>query len=260
MNHTALQLPYRPAKPRPHGLTMVVDGGLALGTLRDLVDSAGEYLDFVKFGWGTAVVSGELSAKAQLLAENDIDFYFGGTLFEKHVLQDRFDDFRTLCHTYSCSHVEVSNGTIDMSNLEKAGYIRKLADDFTVISEVGSKDAERSERMSPRRWIEFVEEDLAAGAQLVTLEARESGSSGICRPDGQLRFGLIEEVVNELDVDRLLFEAPSTALQAYFVRRVGPNVNLGNIHATDVISLETLRLGLRADTLTSFEGLGDEEE
>lgn len=253
MNHTALSLPPRSVKPRASGITMVVDGGVPFGTLRDIVDSAGEYLDFVKFGWGTAVVSGELAKKVELLRSSDIEFYFGGTLFEKHVLQGRFDDFRDLCHAWSCRYVEVSNGTIDLSNPEKAGYVRKLAKEFQVISEVGFKDADRSDLLSPRRWIEYVEEDLLAGAQLVTLEARESGRSGICHADGQLRVGLVEEVVAELPRDRLLFEAPTTALQAHMVRRVGPNVNLGNVPPSGVLALETLRLGLRADTLTDFE-------
>ena len=253
MNPTALTLPPRAAKPRTTGLTMVVEGGVPLGTLRDVVASAGEYLDFVKFGWGTAVVSGELGAKIELLGANGIDFYFGGTLFEKHVLQDRFDDFRALCRELSCRYVEVSNGTIDLSNTEKAGYVRKLSAEYLVISEVGFKDATRSEQLSPRRWIEYVREDLEAGAELVTLEARESGSSGICRADGRLRVGLVEEVVSELPVERLVFEAPTTALQAHMVRRVGPDVNLGNVAPAGVLALETLRLGLRADTLTEWE-------
>lgn len=253
MNRTALRLPARQTKPRRSGITMVVDGGVPLGTLRDIVSSAGEYLDFVKFGWGTAVVSGELAGKIELLRAHDIGFYFGGTLFEKHVLQDRVDDFRALCHEWQCTHVEVSNGTIDMSNLEKAGYVRKLAHEFTVISEVGFKDADRSDLLSPRRWIEYAEDDLSAGASLVTLEARESGSSGICRADGQLRIGLVEEIVSELPVERLMFEAPTTSLQAHMVKRAGPDVNLGNVAPTAVLALETLRLGLRADTLTEFE-------
>ncbi|MDA8312562.1 MAG: phosphosulfolactate synthase [Actinomycetota bacterium] len=257
MNPTTLTLPRRSAKPREVGLTMVVDGGVPVGALRDITASAGEYLDFVKFGWGTAVVTRELGEKIELLEANDVDFYFGGTLFEKYVLQRRFDDFRKLCHEWGCTFVEVSNGTIELSNLEKTGYVRKLADEFTVISEVGFKDADRSDRLSPRRWIEFVEDDLAAGAQLVTLEARESGSSGICHADGQLRVGLIEEVVCELPVGRLLFEAPTTALQAHMVRRVGPDVNLGNVAPNGLLALETLRLGLRADTLTEFEGPGE---
>ena len=148
----------------------------------------------------------------------------------------------------------MSNGTIPLSNSEKASYIRKLADDYTVISEVGYKDPGRSEQLPPRIWAEYIAEDLAAGASLVTLEARESGRSGICRPDGALRFGLVEDVLaSGLSQDSLLFEAPSTTLQAYFVTRLGPDVNLGNVPAPGVIGLETLRLGLRADTLSVFE-------
>jgi phosphosulfolactate synthase len=150
--------------------------------------------------------------------------------------------------------VEVSNGTIPLSNSEKASYIHKLAGDFTVVSEVGFKDPDRSQLLPPSSWIEYIREDLAAGAALVTLEARESGRSGICRPDGALRFGLVEDVLSSgISQESLLFEAPSTALQAHFVTRIGPDVNLGNIPAQAVIGLETLRLGLRADTLTAFE-------
>jgi phosphosulfolactate synthase len=253
MNDTALRLPPRATKPRRTGITMVVDGGLPLGALEDVVASAGEYLDYVKFGWGTAVVSNELRAKVDLLQQAGIIHYFGGTLFEKHVLQGRFDDFRSFCHEYSCRHVEVSNGTIDLSNAEKAGYVHKLAGEFTVISEVGFKDAARSEKLMPSRWIEYIRQDLDAGAEMVTLESRESGQSGICRPDGQLRIGLIEELLGDICAERLIFEAPSTSLQTYFVRRVGSDVNLGNVSPTGIIGLETLRLGLRADTLTEFE-------
>jgi phosphosulfolactate synthase len=254
MNQTALHLPRRAAKPRGTGLTMVIDGGLPLWQFTDLVSSTAEYIDFVKFGWGTAVVTGSLDAKIEVLAAHDIGFYFGGTLFEKYVLQNRFDDFRKFCQEHSARHVEVSNGTIPMSNSEKASYIRKLADDFTVVSEVGFKDPVRSEQLPPSRWIEYIDEDLEAGASLVTLEARESGRSGICRPDGALRFGLIEDVLTSgISPGSLLFEAPTTALQAHFVTRIGPDVNLGNVPASAVIGLETLRLGLRADTLTAFE-------
>jgi len=254
MNPTALRLPSRAAKPRRTGLTMVIDGGIGVAHFADLVTSAAEYIDFVKFGWGTAVVTSRLQAKIDVLTANEIGFYFGGTLFEKYVLQGRFDDFRKFCDAWSSRHVEVSNGTIPLSNSEKASYIRKLAGDFTVVSEVGYKDPGRSEQLPPRIWAEYIAEDLAAGASLVTLEARESGQSGICRPDGALRFGLVEDVLaSGVGQDRLLFEAPSTSLQAYFVTRLGPDVNLGNVPASGVIGLETLRLGLRADTLAAFE-------
>jgi phosphosulfolactate synthase len=255
MRPTPLQLPERAIKPRSTGITMVVDGGLPTRYFRDVVESGAEYLDFVKFGWGTALVTQDLSEKIAVLREHDVDFYFGGTLFEKFVLQNRLDDFRNLCNRHSCQYVEVSNGTIDLSNPEKAGYIRKLSGDFRVISEVGFKDAERSENLPPSRWIECIHEDLEAGAQIVTLEARESGRSGICRPNGELRFGLIEELLaSDLSCVNLLFEAPSTELQCYFAKRVGSNVNLGNVAATAILGLETIRLGLRADTLSCFEG------
>ncbi len=254
MRPTALELPVRASKPRTKGHTMMVDGGLPTRYFEDLVQSGAEFLDFVKFGWGTALVTKDLQRKIDVLDEAGVDYYFGGTLFEKFVLQDRFDDFRDLCQSYALRFVEVSNGTISLSGMEKVGYIRKLADDFQVISEVGFKDAERSERLAPGRWIESVHDDLDAGAFLVTLEARESGRSGICRPNGELRFGLIEEILaSDVPVDRLLFEAPSTELQCYFVKRVGSDVNLGNIPATAILGLETIRLGLRSDTLECFE-------
>jgi phosphosulfolactate synthase len=254
MNSTTLHLPYRTEKPRTTGLTMVIDGGIPLGHFADTIFSTAEYIDFVKFGWGTAVVTSTIGDKIDVLRECGIGFYFGGTLFEKYVLQGRFDDFRRFCLAHGAQHVEVSNGTISLSNSEKASYIRKLADNFTVVSEVGFKDSGRSEQLPPSRWIEYIGEDLEAGASLVTLEARESGRSGICRPDGELRFGLIEDVLTSgIGARSLLFEAPTTSLQTYFITRLGPDVNLGNVPAQGVIGLETLRLGLRADTLLSFE-------
>jgi phosphosulfolactate synthase len=254
MNQTILTLPERAAKPRTSGLTMVIDGGVPLAQFADLVELGAEYIDYVKFGWGTSVVTNCLREKISVLDRHGIGYYLGGTLFEKFVLQDRFEDFRRFCEEYACRHVEVSNGTIEMSNSEKAGYIRKLAPDFTVVSEVGFKDPGRSEMLPPSEWVAAIKEDIDAGAAIVTLEARESGKSGICRPDGELRYGLIEDVLHAgIAVDTLLFEAPTTALQAHMITRIGPNVNLGNVPATGVIGLETLRLGLRADTLTVFE-------
>ena len=254
MNPTALTLPMRAVKPRETGITMVIDGGIPLGMFTDLISLGADYIDSVKFGWGTALVTNCLRDKIGVLAANDIDFYFGGTLYEKFVLQGRFEDYRRFCDEYGARHVEVSNGTIEMSNAEKAGYIRKLVSDFTVVSEVGYKDPTRSELLPPSEWIACIKEDLDAGAALVTLEARESGRSGICRPDGALRYGLVEDVLSgSVPVGRLLFEAPTTALQTHLITRIGPDVNLGNVPAQGVIGTETLRLGLRADTLTAFE-------
>jgi phosphosulfolactate synthase len=235
---------------------MAIDNGVPTAIVDSVLAGAAEYLDFLKLGWGTAVLTNDLAAKLELLRAHNVSYYFGGTLFEKHLLQDKFEDFRLLCLEQSCEYVEVSNGTIELSNFGKAGYIRKLAADFTVISEVGFKNGERSELLPPSQWIDYIHEDLEAGASYVTLEARESGRSGICRPNGELRFGLIEDILQSgVDPDRLLFEAPTTALQSYFVKRVGSNVNLGNIPLSEVIALETLRLGLRSDTLTEFEAI-----
>ena len=254
MNRTVLSLPEHAAKPRTAGLTMVIDNGVPLGLFTDLVELGAQYMDYVKFGWGTSVVTNCLREKIAVLGSHGIEYYFGGTLFEKFVLQGRLDDYRRYCEEYGCRHVEVSNGTIELSNTEKAGYIRKLAPDFTVVSEVGYKDPGRSEMLPPSEWVASIREDLDAGASIVTLEARESGSSGICRPDGELRHGLVEDVLTAgIGLDSLLFEAPTTALQAHMITRIGPNVNLGNVPAQGVIGLETLRLGLRSDTLTAFE-------
>jgi len=253
MNPLAPRLPSRATKPRSTGLTMVIDGGIPLRMFADIISSTPELIDFVKFGWGTAVVTGGLQQKIDVLREHGIGFYLGGTLFEKYVMQERFDDYKRFCVELGCEHVEVSNGTVTMSNAEKASYIRKLTGDFTVVSEVGFKDPDRSEQLPPSKWIKYINEDLAAGATMVTLEARESGKSGICRPDGALRFGLIEDVLSAgVGQDQLLFEAPTTTLQTYFITRLGTDVNLGNVPASAVIGLETLRLGLRADTLTHF--------
>ena len=249
MSHS-LVLPARPPKPRARGRTMVIDNGVAGRWFDDVIESSGEYIDLIKFGWGTALVTAGLKDKIAMLREHGIPFMFGGTLFEKHVLQDRFADFRAFCLDNGCDCVEVSNGTIDLDHEDKARYVAELAGDFEVVSEVGFKDHPRSEMFAPSQWISSIRRDLDAGATSVILEARESGTSGICRPDGEVRFGLIEDILGAgLPLDRLIFEAPTKALQTYFIKRIGPDVNLGNIAMSDVIAVETLRLGLRADTL-----------
>jgi len=249
-----LLLPPRVSKPRTVGVTMIIDKGLPLGHFADVIESHGEHIDFVKFGWGTSVVTKNFATKLDVVREAGIDFYLGGTLFEKYIVQDRFDEFRALCAGYGCRFVEVSNGTIDITNDDKADYVKRLSDDFVVISEVGSKDQATSDTMAPNKWIQYIQADLDAGAVLVTLETREGGKGGICRSNGELRYGLIEEILSaKIDHNRLLFEAPSTELQTYFVQRIGPDANLGNISVSDIIPLETIRLGLRSETLLEFE-------
>ncbi|HEV7535976.1 MAG TPA: phosphosulfolactate synthase [Acidimicrobiia bacterium] len=251
-----LDLPARSGKPRTAGLTMVIDNGLPTGWFADAVASSASHIDMVKFGWGTCMVTADLDRKIGVLADHGIRFCFGGTLFEKFVIQGRFDGFLEFCRRWRCDLVEVSNGTIPLSNSEKADYIRRCASEFAVTSEVGFKDQARAEEMTAAQWVDCIAEDLAAGAELVITEARESGRSGMCRPDGRLRAGLLESILaGGADVDRLLFEAPTKDLQAQFVTLLGPDVNLGNVSLGDVIALETLRLGLRGDTLLHFEAV-----
>jgi phosphosulfolactate synthase len=229
---------------------MVVDAGVPTRYFEDVIESTGELIDFVKFGWGTALVTPDLDRKIACLNRHRTDYFFGGTLFERFVLEGRLDRYRSLCRRHRCRFVEVSNGTIAMSNHEKAACITALGADFEVISEVGFKDGGRSRELGPAEWTEWVAEDLAAGASLVLTEARESGRSGICGADGRPRHDIVEAILaSGVSTDRIVFEAPTKDLQTYFIGRVGPDVNLGNVAPGDVIAAETLRLGLRSDTM-----------
>jgi phosphosulfolactate synthase len=250
MNIAGLALPERSQKPRTHGLTIVLDNGVPAQYFEDMIAGTSRLVDLVKFGWGTALVTDQLEAKIASVRRHGVDFFFGGTLFEKFYSQRKVDVYYDFCRRHRCRYVEVSNGTVELSNRDKAGFIRDFAGEFRVLSEVGYKDTERSQNLPPAKWIEYMREDLAAGATKVITEARESGTSGICRPDGEVRYGLIEEIMGSgLRVEDIVFEAPNKQLQVYFIKRAGPNVNLANIALTDPIPLETLRLGLRSDTL-----------
>ncbi|PWT76845.1 MAG: phosphosulfolactate synthase [Chloroflexi bacterium] len=250
MNSSALRLPERGAKPRERGLTLLIDPGLPRRYFQDAIESASLYIDLVKFGWGTSIVSDHLEDKIACLQDHEIEFFFGGTLFEKFYQQHKVGAYYDYCRRYNCSYIEISNGTVDLANEDKARIIADFAGEFKIVSEVGYKDSDQSQLLAPSVWIAYIRQDLAAGATKVLLEARESGTSGICRPDGTLRYGLIEDVLNSgIDSNDLIFEAPTKALQTTFIHRLGPQVNLANIPVTDAIGLETLRLGLRADTL-----------
>ncbi len=251
-----LDLPTRTTKPRHDGLTVLIDTGAPARYFEDVITSVGPLVDLVKFGWGTSIVSPQLSAKIAACRDAGVDYFFGGTLFEKFYVQGRTDEYRRYCADHGCRYVEISNGTIDLTNHEKARIIHTFAQDFHVLSEVGYKDNARSLNLHPARWIQFIAEDLAAGAYKTITEARESGTSGICRADGELRFGLIEEIIDSgIDLTQVIFEAPNKALQTYFITRIGTNVNLANIALDDVVGVETLRQGLRSDTLLWAEGL-----
>ncbi len=256
MNTEVLELPSRLAKPRETGLTILIDNGVPTRYFTDVMESMGESIDFVKFGWGTSVVTKDLVRKIDSVVENGVGFFFGGTLFEKFYVQGKIDEYYNYLTRFGCRHVEISNGTVPLSNRDKARFIQDFSRHFTVLSEVGYKDEEKSINLHPKRWIDFIREDLDAGAWKVITEARESGTSGICRSNGELRFGLMEEIFEAVDARKMVFEAPGKELQTYFIKRLGAEVNLANVPFVDVIPLETLRLGLRSDTLMTFEAGG----
>ena len=249
-------IPERPAKPRQEGLTLALDKGLAPRQVEDLASVAAEYIDLVKLGWGTAVITPGLQRKLDVYRAAGLPVYFGGTLFEAFFLRNQLDTYRRLLAELKIEHVEVSDGSVPMAHEEKLAAIRLLAQDVTVLSEVGSKDAERI--MPPYKWVQLIRAELEAGSWKVICEARESGTAGLFRPNGEVRSGLVEEIVDMVGQERVLFEAPQKEQQVWFLRRFGPNVNLGNIAPGEVIPLETLRLGLRADTLFDFLDASDE--
>ncbi|MBV9819821.1 MAG: phosphosulfolactate synthase [Solirubrobacterales bacterium] len=241
-----LKLPARTTKPRESGITHVLDSGLSLAGVDGMLEVAGDYVDLVKLGWGTGVVTGNLEAKLALYRERGIPAMFGGTLTELAIAQDRLDAFVARLHELELGYIELSDGTINLDHDRKLELIAALSEEFTVLSEVGSKDDTRI--MAPFRWVEQISSELEAGAWKVIAEARESGRTGIFRHDGEVRMGLIDEILHAVEADKVLFEAPRKDQQVWFVRRLGSDVNLGNIAPEEALSLETIRVGLRADT------------
>jgi phosphosulfolactate synthase len=242
-----LDLPARSAKPRQQGLTHVLDRGLSLADVDGLIEVAGEFVDIVKLGWGTAIATGNLKPKLERFKGHGIPVVLGGTLTELAIAQNRLDRLVAWLHELGLEHIELSDGTIAIEHERKLELIELLAKEFIVFSEVGSKDDTRI--MAPYRWVEQIQAELGAGAWKVIAEARESGNVGIFRHDGEVRMGLIDEIVHAIEPDKLLFEAPRKEQQVWFVRRFGTEVNLGNIAPDEVLSLETIRLGLRSDTV-----------
>jgi phosphosulfolactate synthase len=227
-----LDLPPRPGKPRVEGLTHVIDKGLNLREIEGMFDTGGQYVDIVKLGWGTSYVTNNLEKKIALYRSFGTPVVCGGTLFEAVYARGKLDEFKRWLVEQRFSHVEISDGTLDIPRERKLKLIGEFAADFT-----------------PYLWVEWIKEELEAGAWKVVTEGREGGTAGIYRPTGEMRTGLVDEIAHEIDVQQLIFEAPTKSAQAWFVKQFGPNVNLGNIPPEEVIPLETLRLGLRGDTL-----------
>jgi len=246
-NDGFLDVPARPGKPRDIGLTHVMDKGLNLRDIEGMFDVGGEYVDIVKLGWGTSYVTNNLEKKIALYRHFETPIVCGGTLFEAVYGQSKIDEFKAWLTEHRFSHVEISDGTLEIPRERKLELISEFARDFVVLSEVGSKDSDVV--YAPYQWVQWIKEEKDAGAWKVITEARESGSSGIFRKDGDMRTGLIDEIAHEVSIDDVIFEAPTKNSQAWFVKHFGPNVNLGNIPPDEVIPLETLRLGLRGDTM-----------
>ena len=245
-----LTLPERTSKPRESGLTHVLDKGLSLEQARQFLDVSSQYVDIVKLGWGTAVVTPNVKEKIALYQSFDIPVSFGGTFFEVCLRQGKYDEFLALVDECEMTCIEISDGTIDMDEDDKLAIIRDLSKRYKVLSEVGSKDD--AVVITPSKWVDLIGRELEAGAWKVITEGRESGTVGIYRPSGDVKDGLLEEIKETFDTSQLLFEAPVKKQQAWFIKYFGTNVNLGNIPPEEVISVETLRLGVRGDTLLTF--------
>ena len=226
----------------------MLDKGLSVAEVDGMVEVAGPSIDIVKLGWGTAVATSNLQQKLERYRQHDIPVVLGGTLTEVAISQDRLEQLVSWVHDLGLRHFEISDGTIALEHSRKLELIERLAAEFIVLSEVGSKD-DTGAITPPFQWVELMRTELAAGAWKVIAEGREAGTAGIFRPTGEVREGLIGEIAHEIDPTRIMFDAPNKHQQVWFLRRFGPEANLSNIGAHDVLGVETLRLGLRSDTL-----------
>ncbi len=258
MNNTNLsQLPERTTQPRNSGITMVMDKGISLRHAEDFADTYAEYVDFVKLGFGTSVVSKNVKEKIKIYQKAGMKVYLGGTLFEAFVARGKFDDYQKLIDSLGLDSAEVSDGSINIEHDNKCKFISTLAKNFTVLSEVGSK--EEGIIIHPAKWVKMMQAELAAGSFKVIAEARESGTVGIFHKNGSAHSMLITRITNKIKVEDIIWETPQKAQQVYFINLFGANVNVGNISVDDVIPLETLRIGLRGDTFFNYlpEGTKD---
>ncbi|TRX48197.1 phosphosulfolactate synthase [Fulvivirga sp. M361] len=250
MNYTLNNIPERTKKPRQYGYTMAMDKGLSIREVEDFLSVCQEHVDIVKLGWATSYVTPNLKDKIKIYQDAGIPVYFGGTLFESFIIRDQFDDYRRVLDKYGLGFAEVSDGSIELDHGKKCDYITKLAEQVTVLSEVGSKDEEKI--IPPYQWIKLMQDELDAGAWKVIGEAREGGNVGLFRSTGEVRSGLVQEILTKIPFEKIIWEAPQKAQQVWFIKLLGSNVNLGNIAPNEIIPLETIRLGLRGDTFNHF--------
>jgi phosphosulfolactate synthase len=250
MNYNLNHLPERETKPREKGYTMAMDKGLSIREVEDFIEVAGAYVDIVKLGWSTSYVVPNLKRKLEVYRAAGLPVYFGGTLFEAFIIRNQFDEYRRILDEFQMQHAEVSDGSIELPHDTKCEYIRTLAQQVTVLSEVGSKDDQKI--IPPYKWISLMQAELDAGAWKVIGEAREGGNVGLFRSTGEVRSGLVEEILTRIPFEKIIWEAPQKEQQVWFIKLLGANVNLGNISPSEVVPLETIRLGLRGDTFLHF--------
>ena len=250
MNFNLSQIPARTPKPRKHGLTMIMDKGLSMAEAENLVSVGSPHIDIIKLGFGTAFVTPNLRQKIEIYQKAGIPVYFGGTLFEAFLIRNEFEGYINMMRDFEIKHVEVSDGSINIPHAEKCGYIEKLTKFGMVLSEVGSKDA--AHIIPPYKWIELMRAELEAGSAYVIAEAREAGTVGIYRGTGEVREGLVQEILTQIPEEKIIWEAPQKDQQLYFLELIGCNVNLGNIAPTEIIPLEAMRIGLRGDTFNLY--------
>lgn len=251
-------IPERTEKPRNSGLTMVMDKGISLKHAEDFVESYADYVDFVKLGFGTSVMSKNVKEKIKLYKQAGIKTYVGGTLFEAFVARGKFDEYQKYIESFGLDTAEVSDGSINMDHESKCKYINTLSKNFTVLSEVGSK--EEGIIIHPAKWISMMKAELEAGSFKVIAEARESGTVGIFHKNGSAHSMLITRITSKIKVEDIIWETPQKSQQVYFINLFGANVNVGNISVDDVIPLETLRIGLRGDTFFNYLPEGVKEK
>jgi phosphosulfolactate synthase len=250
MNYNISQLPDRSAKPRNSGITMAMDKGLSLRETEDFMSVCSSHVDVVKLGWATSYVTPNLKEKLAIYHEAGVPVYLGGTLLEAFIIRKQFDEYLRILDQFKLTYAEVSDGSIELPHDEKCEYIRKLSKYVTVLSEVGSKDAEKI--IPPYKWIQLMNKELEAGAWKVIGEAREGGNVGLFRSTGEVREGLVDEILTQIPFEKIIWEAPQKSQQVWFIKLLGTNVNLGNIAPNEVVPLETIRLGLRGDTFNHF--------
>jgi phosphosulfolactate synthase len=249
-NYNLSHLPERTTQPRKNGVTMVMDKGISLRQAEDFVSVSSDFVDFVKLGFGTSLITKNVKEKVKLYKSAGLKVYVGGTLFEAFVARNKFEDYQSYIADLGVDCAEVSDGSLEIDHEKKCEYIRTLSKDYTVLSEVGSK--EEGVIIHPARWINMMLSELEAGAFKVIAEARESGNVGIYHKNGSAHTMLINRIVNKVKIENIIWETPQKGQQVYFLKLFGCNVNLGNIGVDDVIPLETLRLGLRGDTFFTF--------